>query len=310
MYDTLTFVISQADYNDISFIEIIPQYLTTIQANGESHQGYFVNGYLDTFRVNINTNRIKIEASSLARYINGDNQQGMSLQLTREAIQKLSDQLHLDVGQAKVTRIDFGRNIITKFKPETYLPYLGESVGYKRQQAGDGVYYKNSTRILAFYDKIKEQKAKRHEVQKLFMGRNLLRYELRLKSHLERELNRTRVNGMLLCDEDFYIQLGKLWRDQYMKIIKLSSKTATFHPTQSTRDLMLSLAAMTVQDIGDDALLRMIAEWQQQETITNKQASDHRKLIRDIVRRDRKALGNEFIDELDKKVKQATRFYI
>lgn len=62
--------------------------------------------------------------------------------------------------------------------------------------------------------------------------------------------------------------------------------------------------------MGDEALMRMIAEWQQQGFLEKKQASDHRKMIRDIVKKQMKSQGNEFIDELDTKIKQSVRFFI
>jgi hypothetical protein len=53
----------------------------------------------------------------------------------------------------------------------------------------------------------------------------------------------------------------------------------------------------------------LIAEWQQQGLLEKKQASDHRKMIRDIVKKEMKSKGNEFIAHLDKKIKQAVRFF-
>lgn len=310
MYDTIGLTIQQHDHPEIDFVNDIPQHLTGIMSDGESRIGRFISGYINNFKVSINPFRVKIHGASLACYINGDNQQGMSLKQTRTAIQLLSDQLHLDIGKAKVTRLDLGRNIITKFTPEIYIPYLGESNGYKRLEAGDGLYYKNTLRTLVFYNKIQEQKARRNEIAEPFTGRNLLRYELRLTTNLERELNRPRIDGNLLCDEDFYIQLGKMWRDQYLKITKRSSQTATIPPTGSTLELTKMLAAIAVQRLGDENLLRMISEWQQKNELSKKQASDHRKLIRDIVKKEMKVQGNEFIEELDKKVKQSVRFFI
>lgn len=62
--------------------------------------------------------------------------------------------------------------------------------------------------------------------------------------------------------------------------------------------------------MGDEDIYRMIGEWQQMGQITKKQASDHRKMIREVVKKDMKCNGNELIDEIDKKIKEATRFFI
>lgn len=194
--------------------------------------------------------------------------------------------------------------------PEVYLPYLGSKIGYKRIEMGDGLGYKNSQKFLVFYNKIKEQKKKRIEVQPIFNGHNLLRYELRLLNHLERLLNQPRVIGRLLYDESCYINLCKMWRDEYLHIAKLSNPTGVIQPTTSTRELTTTLASMAIRDIGDENLIRMIAHWSEQGLLSKKQASDHRKAIREAIKYDMKNSGNEFIEELDKKIKQSVRFFV
>lgn len=310
MYDTIGLVALQDEFRTVDFLNELPQYLQSIINSGESFQGQFVNGYIENFKISINRHRVKLHGASLARFINGENQTGMTLQQTKIAIKALSDQLHLDLNEAKVVRIDVGRNIVTKFRPAMYLPYLGESIGYKRQEAGDGLYFKNSVRTLTFYDKWKEQKSKRQDIISIFEGRNILRYELRFENHLEREFKRNKITAKTLIDEDFYIQVGKEWRDQYKKIKKRPNESSIIPATSSTRELMIYLSAITIQHLGDESLLNMISEWQQAGFIQKKQASDHRKMIRDTMKRDFKMKGNQYIEELDKKIKEATRFFI
>ncbi len=310
MYDTVNFIIFKDDYPYTNFLGTIPQYLTSVTSEGQSNQGRFVTGFLGTYRISINRYRISIKDSSLAKFINHDNQQGMTLKQTRNALEMISDSLHISIDNAKVTRIDIGRNIITKHSPETYLQFLGELKGFRRLEAGDGLYYKNTQKELAFYNKIKEQKHKRIAIQKPFINRNLLRYELRLKNHLERQLNQPRVIGKLLYDEDVYIKLCKLWKAHYLSITKLSNQSTEIPPTTSTRELIASLASLSIRNVGDDTVIRMIANWNEQGLLTKKQASDHRKAIREAVKREMKKSGNEFIDELDKKIKQSIRFFV
>lgn len=310
MYDTINMILSQEDFPDVNFITDIPALLDSVTVEGESRDSYFINGYIGTFRVNINQQRIKLQGSSLGRYINGDNQTGMSLQLTRKAVEQLSDQLSIDVGLAKVTQIDIGRNLTMKYKPETYLPYLIESSGYKRHEVGSGLYFKNSLRELVFYDKIREQKEKRIPIQPIFQNQNLLRYELRLKNHLEKELSYQKVVAKLLYDEGFYIKLGNLWKNQYLRISKQSNRSFEISPTSSARELIQNLAALAITDVGIDAVMHKVTEWQQKGILTKKQAADQRKAIRDSVKKTMKFQGNEFIEELDKKIKLSTRYFI
>ena len=310
MYDTVNFILFQRSYPNINFIETVPKYLTSITSDGFSNQGQFITGYLESYRVSINNNRIKIHNSSLAKFINNDNQQGMFLQTTRKALEKMSNALKLDMDNAKVTRIDLGKNIITKHSPETYLPFLGDLKGYKRHESGEGLYYINSLKQLVLYNKIKEQKAKRQELQPIFKNHNLLRYEIRLLNHLENQLNENLVNGKLLYNEEFYTKVVKLWKDLYFNIAKRSSKTSIIPPTTSTKELASILSAFAISEIGDSSLLNMVANWQEQGLVTKKQASDLRKFIRETVKQKMKESGNEFIEELDKKIKDSVRFFV
>lgn len=310
MYDTINLILKKEDYPKMDFLRDIPECLTQVSTEGESRAGVFVNGYLDNFKVSINQYRVKVQHASLAKFINVDNQQGMSLGRTREAIESLSDRLNLKVEHAKVTRIDVGRNITTRLSPELYFPYLGELTNYKRLEQGHGLYFQNGLRALVFYNKLREVKSKRQDVEPLFANQNLLRYELRFTSHLERQFNVNKVSAGLLCDEKFYIDLGKRWRDLYLDISKISNQAAVIVPTTRTRGLIQTLASLKVNEIGGENILRTIAEWQEEGHLTRKQASDLRAAIRDLVRKEMREGGNELIEELDKKIKIATRFFL
>jgi hypothetical protein len=310
MYDTINLILKKEDYPKMDFLRDIPECLTQVSTEGESRAGVFVNGFLDNFKVSINQHRVKVQHASLAKFINGDNQQGMSLGRTREAIGALSDKLSLNVEHAKVTRLDVGRNITTQFSPELYFPYLGELVNYKRLEQAQSLYYQNGLRALVFYNKLREVKEKRQKVEPLFANQNLLRYELRFTSHLERQFNVNKVSAGLLYDEEFYIGLGKRWRDLYLDIGKISNQAAVIVPTTSTRNLIQNLASLAVNEVGGENLLRTIAEWQEEGHLTRKQASDHRAAIRDLVRKEMREGGNELIEELDKKIKTAIRFFL
>lgn len=310
MYDTIHFILFKEDYPEIDFINSIPSLLTQIVNQGDSNYGPFVNGFLNNYQVNINQWRMKFQHASIGKYINGDNLQGMSLRRTREAFEKLSLQLHLNLDKAKVTRLDLGRNLLMQLSPSSYLSYLGEHIHYKRFLYESGLLYKNSGRELVFYDKVKEQKHKRLEIPELFIGRNVLRFELRYKNHLEREFKVDKLRISNITEETFYVEILKRWKQEYLNIKKLSNKASELEPTISTRELIVNLAAMAIRDIGSDYLTKKIGEWQEKGIIGKKQASDHRKAIRDAILKEFKANGNELIDELDKKVKEAIRFYI
>jgi hypothetical protein len=62
---------------------------------------------------------------SLAKYLFGDNLHTLTRWYTEEALKKLSDDLHIDLGKAKVTRLDVATNLHTKRPPADYYVCFG-----------------------------------------------------------------------------------------------------------------------------------------------------------------------------------------
>lgn len=82
---------------------------------------------------------------SLAKYYLGNNFQTLSQKTTSEAIEKLSDDLNLDINLCKVSRIDLSTNFITDFKPTLYYDYLDSLMRFQRLVQPDSLCYKQSS---------------------------------------------------------------------------------------------------------------------------------------------------------------------
>jgi len=308
MYDNIDFMLYQDQTKGIGLLDEIPQYLTNVSNIGESQYGKYINGHLDNLKISITKNRVKIHGSSICKYYLGDNFKTLGKGDTRRAIEKISDKLHLPMEGANITRIDVAQNIISAYDITQYIPYLGESQRYNRLPQNNGLYYQNGKRNLLFYGKVHEQKIKGKEIPDLYKQRNVVRYELRFIKRLTNQFNVPEVKAKLLYDESFYIKLTERWKDEYFKIQKINNRISSMKPTGSKKDFVNNLALLALLDCGQPFVLSTIKGWQQGGYISKKQAYDLRSTVKQIgtIKLDEK--GNELINELDKKVRDAAKF--
>lgn len=309
MFDNTDFNYNNSATPGINFIETIPQHLTKVTSTGNTEFGEYVNGYLDTLKVKVTENRVTVKDSSICKYYLGDNFKTLSKGDYKRAIDKISDSLHLPFHLANVTRIDLAQNFIMQHESNLYYPYLGESQYYKRLEQNNGLYYNNKKRQLLFYGKVQEQKDKRQSIPELYQNRNVLRFELRFKHRLTNQFNQPEITAGLLYDEAFYRDLVKRWKNEYFNIQKINSKFSSMKPTGSTKELIENMALFQILEAGQSQVLNTIKQWQQTGIITKKQAQDHREKIKQLTKIPIDSNGNDLINELNRKVKEAARNY-
>lgn len=309
MYDNLDFDLKKTAAPGINFLQTIPQYLTKVTSNGITDFGEYVNGYLDSLKVKVTENRVTVKDSSICKYYLGDNFKTLSKGDYKRAIEKISDCLHLPFNLANVTRIDAAQNLIVQHETGLYYPSLGELQYYKRLEQPNGLYYSNELRQLVFYGKVKEQKDKRQPIPELYQFRNVLRFEMRFRSRLREQFNRTEITAGLLYDEVFYRDLVKRWKNEYFNIQKINSKYMSMKPTGSKKEFIENLALFSIIEAGQSQVLNTIKQWQETGEINKKQAFDLRSYIKEIAQRPINEAGNDLINELNRKVKEAARNY-
>jgi hypothetical protein len=307
MYDNLDFALTRYQIPGINFIETVPQFLTNVSSQGENQYGEFITGYLDSLKVSITENRVKISDSSLCKYYLGDNFKTLTRGDTKRAIQKISDCLHLPFDRSNVTRIDVAKNLIMQYPEMVYYPYLGEAQYYTRLEANNGLYYNNQLRQKLFYGKEYEQKLKRQPIPELYQNRNVLRYELRFRDRLRQQFKQPEITAGLLYDESFYKEIVTRWKDEYCAIQKINSKLISMKPTGSKKELAENLALFTILEMGQPQVLNKVKEWQERGDISKKQAYDLRTFIKELSKTPIDERGNDLINELNKKVKEAAR---
>lgn len=270
-----------------------------------------IGGHLGSLYVSVSRGGVKVKDSSFCKWILGDNFKTLTRGDIKRGIEKLSDSLHLPMGKARVTRLDIGQNIVLRNPIEVYLRHLGLLKWTKRLPQPNGLYYTGACFQLAFYDKVKEQRRAGCKIPELYEGKNVLRYEIRFEHKLPKVLNVPEVTGAILYDEEFYISLVQRWRATYADIKKINDIDLNFGIMTTKRDLYkVGLLTLVEQRGGQVEFIDQINEAAKRGELTKKQAHD----LRDAVNNACKVKGdivkpNDTIQELDKKIDEAIRFY-
>ena len=310
MYDTINFKITQDEAGGVDFLEEIPCFLDNV---GEHfYNGFpYITGNLKGLKVTANRHQVKIKDGSLCKFALGDNYQTLGRKDTQRAIELLSDTLHLPIDRAIVTRLDIAQNFILKHPTVIYLNHLGGLRHAKRIQEPTGLYYVLGGGRLCFYDKNKEQTSHRNPIPELYKGRNVLRYEQRYTERLASKLGISQLTGRVLYDEEFYISLLDQWRDSYKAINKINDVTLNFETMTKKKDMIKAgLITLAEQMGGQLEMIAHINEAQKRGALSRKQAFDLRKTIKDAYQvKDGLIVPSDVIQELDKKVDEAVRFY-
>lgn len=310
MYDTINFRLLQSEAGGVDFFSKTACYLENIGEH--NYDGVIVlTGSLKGLKVSLNKNQIKVKDGSLCKWYFGDNYQTMGRRDTQRAIEKLSDTLHVPMSKATVTRLDIAQNFITRYPPEVYLSHLGALRYATRLQEPNGVYYNHTGGRLCFYNKNQEQKHHKEPIPELYEGRNVLRYEQRYTNRVARQLKADKVTGALLYDEAFYVGILNRWGDAYKDIQKINDVSLNFKVVNSKQQLYKMGVLCLVELLGGQyQFIENVSEGYKRGELSKKQAFD----LRDTINKACEIKGgftvpNEAIQELDKKVIEAVKFY-
>lgn len=223
MYDTVRFY--HRDYR-IDFNALI-QNPTKCETKIDSKTGevLYYEGYLNNFFVRMGIGWIYCDCS-FPRLIYSDNSFTLKRTDAKNCIEFLSDNIHYNMNNASVTRIDVATTFSMKQPVRMYLDCLGDLSSFKRLKVvnNETLEYRkgdsNNGQSLVFYDKRLESLEKRNIHPKGLSGDNLLRYEHRWFGRLATRLKEPEVIGSTLYDERFYQKIIKRWGEYYFKIEK------------------------------------------------------------------------------------------
>lgn len=322
MYDNIDFRLRKTDVSNIDFLSETPCYFDVTGEHcfrGETVISGTLGNISDNNYLKITVNRggVNIKNGSLCKWYLGDNFQTLGRSDVQRAIEKLSDTLHLPVGEATITRLDIAQNLKVKNPVQVYYEHLGlMKKGGRSPVTNDKgeietLYYYQSNGLLAFYDKIKEQKDKGRPIPELYQNSHVLRYEQRYKGRLSKSFNAERVTAVMLFDEAFYINVINLWKENYFNIKKINDVSLNFEAMKGKTDLYnMGILALVEMQGGELNFISQIQEAYKSGKLSKKQAFDMRRAVMSACKiRGGITTQNEAIMELDKKIVEAVKYY-
>lgn len=247
---------------------------------------------------------------SLPYYFLGNNVQTLRRKDTKLAIEKLQDDLGINLSRANVYRIDFASNFIMNHPYQNYFDLLIDAPYTLKGYIDDSVYFQNEQRKMVFYGKIQEMKDKKIPIPERFLEfkETMLRYELRYKTNLKEQVKQS-VKVTDLYDYTFFSKMINRWKQNYYSInkqqkINLESKTFS-----TTKDFIEFLALNYIIEKGVDDILNVITS---NSSKFNRpvEVSRTKRKIKELISNKKFSIPNELIQELDKKVNENAEYFL
>lgn len=288
----------------------LPNRLEGVQEIVRTETGeMFYRGKLANLSVLIFPNRIHVKGS-IGTYHHGPNLKTLTREETAHGIEHLSDDLHVNMNTASISRLDFGTNLILDRPYWEYMPFLGELPYYSANQFGSGKHktlsLSNSQREIRFYNKIREMKKKGHRIPGEWLGLNVCRYEVSFK-HPAKDFKVSNINAKMLYEKDFFFGVLKKWEEIYFKIKRIP-KMKVLSEIQLTSVLDLQKLALTALAMNNDLFQTVMSEIERRP-LTRSQRSRLRSKLIDSRTNKNFTLPDKRITELDEKVRETVRFY-
>jgi hypothetical protein len=298
MYDTVNMWLSRGSaelvYREASLA------LSDVKETADAATGeVWMSGNLNNLKISIGSAGVSVKGS-IAKYHNGDNTITLTRRGTMEAVAHLSDTLHFDMKQARVTRIDVAANLIMKHTPARYYEVLGGCRYFDRVETSETTLtYRNRNkdthRTLLFYDKIREVERRGGVIPDVFHGSNLLRYESRWDRRLPRQLREAEITASTLYDPRFFCKVIDLWADAYTKIDKkMSRQMDIIREIKTAGDLHDHICAVALQRLPPDEVQKIIDEAKQKGVFENR--NNYSRAIRMVKETAGKAVISETAD--------------
>ena len=271
------------------------------------------SGKLNGLSVTAGSRGIIIEGS-LPTYLLGNNLRPLSRQEVKDAIEKMSGELHLPVEKAHVWRVDMCANFSMQLPVIDYTSALLDLSSYQRDTWAnqETVQFRTRKILLCFYNKLQKMMVDKIPIPENLNGANLLRYEARFRSRLGEQFERKGgIFGEDLYKESFVRKAVKKWEKGYTSILKMRRVVSPC--TKGTKGYRQSLEYYGLKARGGlDAELERISCDRRQGKIDPDTAKRRRQLIRNIAKTnpDIEASAHDCIAELDEKVRQAAIQYM
>lgn len=268
---------------------------------------YKVNGNIGTMKLFLsNFSGLSIRGS-LPKYLYGNNVYPLNRKTTGEALEKLSDSLHIDVKQAKVTSIEFGNVFLMKYNVGQYLDRLGNLPRYERVKVTnttlryetDG---KRKSKVFCFYDKAKEIQDKGGIIPQGFEKQNLLKYELRLKGNIATQLKMQEVTAHTLIEYECNKKLVEMYKHYFFNIKGIQQKSIDFGQMKgkTVKEIEDLVFAQLLSERGADGINTILKECKSGDVFKHKSEYTRLKnsLFNKLVSGEKDEKGDDLLNEL------------
>ena len=266
-------------------------------------------GSLEGLKVSIFVGGLYV-VGSLAKYLYGSNVYSLDRHTTTQAVEKLSDALHLQADEAMVTGVEFGTNFLMMHQVQEYLAKLGDMPRLGRYHFEPSTLYykgtgKQQPKVFAFYDKIADAKNKGAIYPNNLNGANLLRYEMRLNGRLPHQLRVPEVKASTLYQTPFYKMMVKRYQDSYFSITKLNQiKTNVMSEIKTVSDAFNVFVARLISQTDQTQIGGFLDELKEAAVFEDrKNYSRLKKKIQEVATKANITVSDELMRELDDEVR-------
>ncbi len=268
-------------------------------------------GSLEGLKVTIYTGGISI-IGSLAKFLYPNNVYPLNRHSTAQAIEKLSDSLHLSVEAATVSGLEFGQAFVMKYPVESYLSKLGNMPKLLRYHFDVGTLYykpkgKQQPKVFAFYDKKADAMAKGMALPVGFKDANLLKYEMRLNGRLPQQMGVPEVTASTLSESGFYRLIVKRYQDSYFSISKQNQiKTDVMSEIKTVSDAFDVLVARLINQSDQTQIAAFLEELKEAKVFEDRiNYTRLRKKIQAVAAKAGVTVSDDLVKELDDEIKNA-----
>ena len=308
MYDKIKFWIDRATVGEQ--FSTIDNYLDSAKQETDLQTGEVKTfGSLEGLKVSIFMGGLSI-VGSLSKYLNGSNVYPLDRHTTVQAVEKISDALHIPIKDAMVTGLEFGTNFLMKHQVQNYLVKLGDMPRLSRYHFNPSTLYYKGTgkqhpKVFSFYDKIADAITKGMDYPDDMKKANLLKYEMRLNGRLSQQLGVQEVKASTLADTPFYRKLVRLYQDSYFSITKHNQiKTNAMNNIKTVSDAYNVFVARLISQTSQTQIGGFLEELKEAAIFEDRKNYYRlKKKIQDVATIANFTTSDELIRELDDEVR-------
>ncbi len=268
-------------------------------------------GTIEGLKVTLFTGGLSV-VGSMPKFLYGSNVYSLDRHSIGQAIDKISDTLHIHTEKAMVTGIEFGTNFMMKHPVADYLTKLGAMPRLNRVQVtpnslryeGRG---KQHPKVFVFYDKMADADTKGMDYPSNMQGVNLLRYEMRFNGRLPQQLGVPEVAASTLSEKPFYRMMVKRYQENYFLISKQNRiKTNAMMEIRTVDDAVKVLFARLINQTGQDQISEYLKELKEVGVFEDRKNYTRLKnKLQDIGTKANFTISDELIKELDDEIKNS-----